>query len=86
MRHMKTSLDELDITYRLPLQPVQLEMRGGQAPWNPNAGKNGSSAGDKGLSSTQNNRFLSPDALGNGGRVNANTFQPSLTRNPGLDG
>lgn len=86
MRHMKVSLDELGIAYKLPLQPVQLQIRGGPAPWNPNAqGTNNGQVGTQGFTVPSNNQFLSPDALGNGARIGGGSFQPGLTRNVGLD-
>lgn len=87
MRHMKTSLDELGIAYKLPLQPVQLQVRGGAAPWNPNSqGSNNVQGGTQGFNLMPDNRFLSPDVLGNGARIGGGSFQPGLTRNVGLDG
>lgn len=87
MRHMKTSLDELGVVYKLPLQPVQLQMRGGSAPWNPNPqGGNNTQGGTHGFNISTDNRFLSPDVLGNGARIGGSSFQPGSTRNVGLDG
>ena len=84
---MKQSLDELDIAYKLPLQPVQLQVRGGPAPWNPNPGNaSNAQSSTHGFNIAPDNRFLSPDALGNGARINGGSFQPGLTRNVGLDG
>lgn len=85
---MKISLDELGITYKLPLQPVQLQMRGGTAPWNPNqnSSNNNNQAGTHGFKISSGNQFLSPDALGNGARIGGGSFQPGLARNVGLDG
>ena len=91
MRHMKECLDELNIAYKLPLQPIQLQVRGGLAPWNPNPSNStnnqaGTQAGTHGFNIAPDSRFLSPDARGNGARINGGNFQPGLTRNVGLDG
>lgn len=87
MRHMKTSLDELGIAYKLPLQPVQLQVRGGAAPWNANSqGSNNSQGGTHGFNIAPDNGFLSPDVLGSGTRIAGGSFQPGLTQNVGLDG
>lgn len=81
MRHMKTVLDELNVTYTLPVQPVQLQVRGGQSPFRSRRGSNSSNAGPGyNTSATPSNidsRFLSPDALGNGARIGGGSYQPS---------
>ena len=66
MRHMKTVLDELNVTYSLPVQPVQLQLRGGPSPFQTR--QNGSSTSSN-AGRSLNSRFLSPDVLGNGARI-----------------
>lgn len=80
MRHMKTVLDDLGVSYKLPLQPVQLHVRSGAPPSSFGSGgrrgsnSSGNGNNNGGLRTNIDPRYLSADALGNGAKVNAGTF------------
>lgn len=70
MRQMKLVLDDLGVTYKLPLQPVQLQVRGGPSPFGTKQrrGSNDTAGtADNGFKMSIDPRFLSPEALGNAG-------------------
>ena len=71
MRHMKTVLDDLRVTYNLPVQPVHLQMRGGPSPFQGRQSLSGKpeTGNLQKRSDSINKRFLSPDSLGNGARI-----------------
>ena len=81
MRQMKTVLDDLGVGYKMPLQPVNLQVRGGPSPFgarqrrgsNDTAGTNDNGAGFR---LNLDPRFLTPDALGNGARIGGSMYQP----------
>ena len=80
MRHMKTVLDDLGVSYKLPLQPVQLHVRSGAPPTSFGSGgrrgsnSSGNGNNNGGLRTNVDPRFLSADALGNGAKISAGTF------------
>ena len=78
MRHLKTCLDELGVTYNLPIQPVSLQVRGGQNPFN--KARRGSTSttsnNDSHAGPVTDSRFLSPESLGNGARIGGQGYQP----------
>jgi len=79
MRQMKTVLDDLDVSYKMPLQPVQLQVRGGPSPFgvrNRRGSNDTAGTNDNGFKLNLDPRFLTPDALGNGARSGMNMYQP----------
>lgn len=76
MKHLKTVLDELGVNYKLPPQPVHLQVRGGQSPFLPRDRMSAATPASAHPSQASNafglrldTRYLSADALGNAGRV-----------------
>lgn len=79
MRQMKVVLDDLDISYKLPLQPIQLQVRGGPSPFGSKPRRNSNdTAGtnDNGFRLNLDPRFLTPEALGNGARIGSSMYKP----------